>query len=52
MTNIDNNPVFIDSVLKVTASQEMDMAKELAAQNIDNKTIDQLLEAKDDQEKK
>lgn len=51
MTNIDNNPIFIDSVLKVTASEDLDVTKELAAQNPDNQTIDQLLNTENDKEK-
>lgn len=51
MTNIENNPIFIDSTLKVTASNELDVTKELAAENINNTTIEQLLEAHNDKEK-
>jgi hypothetical protein len=52
MTNIDNNPIFIDSTLKVTASEELDVTKELAAENTNNSTIDQLLESQNDPEEK
>lgn len=44
MTNNPNNiPTFVDSELKVTASEELDMTQELAAENTTNKTLDEIL---------
>lgn len=45
MTNIDN---FIQSTLKVTASEDLNIEKDLASENT-NKTIDELLEISNDQ---
>lgn len=39
----DNLPTFVDSELKVTASEDLDINKELAAENTTNKTLDQIL---------
>lgn len=41
--NSDNIPTFVDSELKVVASEDLDMSKELAAENTSNKTLDQIL---------
>lgn len=46
MTNIDN---FIESTLKVTASEDLNIEKDLASENITKKTIDELLENTNDQ---
>lgn len=46
MTNIDN---FIDSTLKVIASSDLNIEKDLASENITNKTIDELLEISNEQ---
>jgi len=43
MINNDDSPIFVDSTLKVTAKEEIDMTKELAQENTQNLTIDQLL---------
>lgn len=46
MTNIDN---FIDSTLKVIASSDLNIEKDLASENVTNKTIDELLEISNEQ---
>jgi hypothetical protein len=48
MNNTDN---FINSTLKVTASEELDLEKELLAENTLNKTISELLEENNDEKK-
>ena len=48
MINSDNSPIFVDSTLKVVAKEDIDMTKELAQENIQNTTIDQLLAIQDD----
>lgn len=52
MVNPDNNPIFINSVLKVTAKEDIDLTKELASENIDNKTIEELLQEKNESKEK
>jgi hypothetical protein len=47
MINSENDPIFVDSVLKVTANENIDLTKELAAENNTNKTIEELLENSD-----
>jgi|694.fasta_scaffold00568_59 hypothetical protein len=49
MNKIDH---FVDSTLKVTASEDLNIEKDLAAQNVDNKTIEELLEDDNDKTKK
>lgn len=51
MINDDNNPTFVKSTLKVVASEDMDIEKELASENKDNKTIDELLDSNDEEKK-
>ena len=46
MTKIDN---FIQSTLKVTASEDLNIDKDLASENITNQTIDELLEISNDE---
>ena len=48
MVNSENSPVFVDSTLKVTAKEDIDITKELATENTENTTIDQLLARQDD----
>lgn len=48
MVKSDNSPVFVDSTLKVIAKEDIDMTKELAQENTQNTTIDQLLATQDD----
>ena len=45
MDNIDN---FIQSTLKVTASEDLDIEKDLQAENVSNKSLADLLEEKDE----
>lgn len=51
---MSEKPIFVDSTLKVVASEEIDIVKELAMENTANITIEQLLsdqpqdEAKED----
>lgn len=52
MVNSENSPVFVDSTLKVTAKEDIDMSKELAHENTNNTTIDQLLSAQDEKTQK
>lgn len=51
MVNSDNLPIFVDSTLKVTAKEDTDITKELALENTENTTIDQLLSKQDDKTK-
>lgn len=51
MTNIDNFPNFVESTLKVTASNDIDVEKDLAATNDSNKSIDTLLAENNDEKK-
>jgi hypothetical protein len=46
MTNIDN---FVNSTLKVTASEDLNIEKDLASENTTHQTIDQLLEKSNEQ---
>jgi hypothetical protein len=46
MTKIDN---FVDSILKVTASEDLNIEKDLASENITNQSIDELLEKHNEQ---
>lgn len=48
MNNIEN---FINSTLKITASEEIDIEQELKAENTTNKTISELLEDNNDKKK-
>lgn len=48
MNNIEN---FINSTLKITASEEIDIEQELKAENATNKTISELLEDNNDKKK-
>lgn len=48
MIDNDDSPIFVDSTLKVTAREEIDMTKELAQENTKNITIDQLLSETDE----
>ncbi len=43
MVNSKDLPVFVDSTLKVTAKEDIDLNKELAQENTQNTTIDELL---------
>jgi hypothetical protein len=43
-------PVFTESILKVTASEDLNIESDLLAENINNKTIAELIE--DSNEKK
>lgn len=43
MTNFEKAPTFIDSTLKVTAQEDVDMSQELEITNESNLTIEQLL---------
>jgi hypothetical protein len=43
MANIDNIDIFIPSTLKVTASEDLDIQKDLESENASNKSIDELL---------
>jgi hypothetical protein len=49
MTKIDN---FIKSTLKVTASEDIDVKKDLEAKNVSNKNISELLEEADEKKTK
>jgi hypothetical protein len=51
MINCENEPVFVESTLKVTASADIDITKELAAENNTNKTIEELLEESNGEKK-
>lgn len=51
MINSENSPIFIDSVLKVTATEDIDMVKELAHENTQGKTIQELLKESEDAKK-
>lgn len=48
MKNSESNSVFIPSVLKVTASQDLDISQELTVEKTHAKTIDELLESSED----
>lgn len=48
MTKIDN---FIKSTLKVTASEDIDIQKDLEAKNVLNKNISELLEETNEEKK-
>jgi hypothetical protein len=48
----DNSPTFVDSELKVTASEDLDINKELASENTTNKTLDQILAENEPDDKK
>lgn len=48
MVNSENNVTFVNSTLKVTAKEEIDLNKELAYENESNKSIDQLLQDQND----
>lgn len=43
MTNSEKPPIFVDSTLKVTAQEDIDLTKELAQINESNLTIEELL---------
>jgi len=49
MTNIDIN--FVDSTLKVIASSDVDVTKDLESINAENKSIDTLLEENNEEKK-
>jgi len=49
MTNIDIN--FVDSTLKVIASSDVDVTKDLESTNAENKSIDTLLEENNEEKK-
>jgi len=49
MTNIDIN--FVDSTLKVIASSDVDITKDLESTNAENKSIDTLLEENNEEKK-
>jgi hypothetical protein len=51
MINSENSPIFIDSTLKVTAKEDIDIIKELATENKENKTIEELLKESNDSKK-
>ena len=48
---MNNSENFINSTLKVTASEQIDLEKELLAENILNKTLSELLEENNDEKK-
>lgn len=43
MANIDKIDIFVESTLKVTASEDLDIKKDLESQNESNKSLDELL---------
>jgi hypothetical protein len=43
MTNSEKEPIFVESTLKVTAQEEIDIVKELAHTNESNLTIEELI---------
>jgi hypothetical protein len=47
MQSSENSPVFINSVLKVTASEDFNLEEELCADNPTNQTISELLSKQD-----
>lgn len=51
MINSENSPKFVESTLKVTATENFDISKELAHENTDNKTIEELLKESDEKQK-
>lgn len=51
MINFEHNPTFVNSTLKVTAKEDIDPNKELASENLQNKTIDQLLQEQNEENK-
>lgn len=53
MTNNTNKfSAFVDSELKVTASDDLDVSKELAAEKMTDKTLEELLEANEQDDPK
>jgi hypothetical protein len=52
MANIDNIDNFIQSTLKVTASEDLDIQKDLESENASNKSLDELLAEDNEPEKK
>lgn len=48
MTNSEKSPVFVDSTLKVVATEDIDITKELSAENTQNLTIEDLLISQDE----
>lgn len=48
MTNSEKDPIFIESILKVNASEDIDMTKELLATNPTNLSIQDLLSAQNE----
>lgn len=52
MANIENIDNFIQSTLKITASEELDIQKDLETENESNKSIDELLAEDNESEKK
>ena len=51
MINSEHSPIFIDSTLKITAAQDFDIVKELAYEDTQNKTIEELLKESEDVKK-
>lgn len=51
MANIDDIDNFIPSTLKVTASEDLDIQKDLEAENASNKSLDELLAENNESEK-
>lgn len=51
MQNFDPNPVFINSILKVTAHEDIHLDEELTLENNTNSTIEELLKNQKDAEK-
>jgi hypothetical protein len=43
MTNSEKEPIYVESILKVIAQEEIDIAKELAHTNESNLTIEELI---------
>lgn len=52
MANIDKIDNFIPSMLKVTASEDLDIQKDLETENASNKSLDELLAEDNESEKK
>lgn len=51
MVNTDNKPIFIESILKVHASEDLDVQADLDSNNEANKSISKLLEDNEKTEK-
>ena len=48
MINNPIEPIFVDSTLKVTAANDLNIEKDLASENNSNKTIAELLDDKEE----